>query len=68
MAKAPCGTWKVTDVPEDRVGEVTAEANLDGAKSVTSEKQPDGMYTVTAVYEDCPAGEPNAAEKSFSKP
>lgn len=67
MAKKPCGTWKVTDIPEDKVSSVAAGYKLHTPKpKVTKEKQADGKWTVTAVFEDCPPSEPNSKEKSFS--
>ena len=67
MAKQPCGTWKITDVPEDKVAEVMADFKLHRPKpTVTKEQQADGKWTVTAVFEDCPPGEPNETEQSHS--
>lgn len=65
MAKKPCGTWKTTNVPEDKVPEVMADYKLHRPKpTVTKEKQDDGKWTVTAVFEDCPEGEPKTTETS----
>ncbi len=66
MAKKPCGKWVVTDIPEDKVGRVMAGYRSQDPKSVTKEKQADGKWTVTAVFADCPAGQPNDKERSHS--
>lgn len=60
----PCGTWTITDIPEAAVGGVVADCNLDMPKSVTRTKQPNGKWTVTAVYPDCPPGQPNTSQRS----
>ncbi|HYD37381.1 MAG TPA: hypothetical protein VEA60_07195 [Allosphingosinicella sp.] len=60
----PCGTWTITDIPEAEVGAVIADCNLDSPSSVTRTKQPDGKWTVTAVYADCPPGQPNSSQRS----
>lgn len=61
----PCGTWKMTGVPEAEVERCKYGFEIDDAKSITAEKQDDGTYTVIAVFEDCPAGEPNETERAF---
>jgi hypothetical protein len=66
MATTPCGTWKITDVPADKVQQTMADFWLQDPKSVTKEEQANGMFTVTAVFEDCPEGEPNTTETSHS--
>ena len=42
-------TAQITDVPPDMVQQVMDDFRSEGA-SVTSEKQPDGNYTVTATW------------------
>jgi hypothetical protein len=65
MAKKPCGTWIVTDVPEAEVGATIADFKLQAPKSVESKKQADGKYTVTAIFKDCTSGNPKkVTEKS----
>jgi len=64
MAKKPCGTYIVKDIPESDVGKCMAGFNLQDPKSCTSKKQADGKWTVTAVFEDCPPGKPNVTEKT----
>lgn len=66
MAKKPCGTWIVTDIPEDRVGNVMAAYRSQDPLSVAKEEQPDGKWKVTAIFPDCPAGEANSRERSHS--
>lgn len=60
----PCGTWTITDIPEAGVGGVIADFNLDAPRSVTKSRQPDGKWTVTAVFDDCPPGQPDTTERS----
>jgi hypothetical protein len=60
----PCGTWKITDIPEAEVGTVMANFSLDAPKSVDRSQQPDGNWTVTAVFDDCPPGQPDSTERS----
>ena len=66
MAKKPCGTWTVTDIPEDRVGSVMAAYRAQDPLTVVRQDQPDGRWKVIAVSPDCPAGEPNHHERSHS--
>ncbi len=40
---------RITDVPPDMLQQVTDDFRSEGA-SVSSEKQPDGNYTVTATW------------------
>lgn len=60
----PCGTWKITDIPEAEVGGVMGNFALDGPKSIEKTPQPNGKWTVTAVFEDCPPGQPNSTHAS----
>ena len=62
----PCGTWKTTDIPEAQVPRVEFGYNAEGPISVTREQQADGKWTVTAVFEDCPPGQPNETEQTHS--
>lgn len=64
MAKTVCGTWTVTDIPEDKVGSVMAAYRAQDPLSLDKEEQSDGRWKVTAVFPDCPAGEPNSRERS----
>lgn len=66
MANKPCGTWIVTGIPEDRVGSVMAAYRSQDPSSVDKEAQPDGKWKVTAVFPDCPPGQPNRRERSHS--
>ena len=62
----PCGTWKTTDVPTSEVNRVIFNYNLDGPISVTKEPQGPDLWTVIAVFEDCPAGEENETVQSHN--
>lgn len=42
-------TVRLTDIPEDQVAEVK-QTHEDAGATVTVTKQPDGRYTVVAVY------------------
>jgi hypothetical protein len=50
----PQGTKILTDVPEDRLAQVVKTFEEEGAK-VTTAKQDNGKYTVTAVFPDATA-------------
>jgi hypothetical protein len=52
----PCGVWKITDVPADKVPNVIGDFNLDSPTKVEKDKQADGTWTVTATFPDCPPG------------
>lgn|GEM_PF-4815788 len=54
----PCGVWKVTDIPENKVGRVMAGYRISKPNSVIKEQQPDGLWTVTATFDPCPPGQP----------
>lgn len=60
----PCGKWTITKVPEDQLETVIADSKLDNPNSVESEKQPDGTYTVTIIYDPCP-GQRQRTNKVF---
>lgn len=62
----PCGTFRVRDVPDDQVDNVMADFRLDNPISVTKEDQGGGLWTVVAVFQDCPEGEDNLTETSHS--
>lgn len=49
----PCGVWKTTDIPEDKVNEVIVGYQLDDPKSVVPIQQADGKWTVTATFPPC---------------
>lgn len=49
----PCGVWKTTDIPENKVDGVVAGYQLDGPQSVVTTQQPDGNWTVTATFAPC---------------
>lgn len=49
----PCGVWKTTDIPENKVDGVVAGYQLDGPQSVVPTRQPDGNWTVTATFAPC---------------
>lgn len=51
-----CGTFTMTQVPANNVAGVVAryKANVPPPTSVTSTQQPDGTYTVVAVFPPCP--------------
>jgi len=54
----PCGTFVTSGLSETKAKTTKAlfEANQPPPKSVTSEKQADGTFTVTAVFPPCPEG------------
>jgi hypothetical protein len=64
----PTGTQTVTDVPPARVDQVVAGFKAQGADPVTKTKQPDGNYTVVAVFPDGatkpPGGKPGNNNKN----
>jgi hypothetical protein len=62
----PCGTWIVTDIPEDEVGNVMAAYRSQDPLLVVKQEQSDGKWSVTAVFRDCPPGQPNLHERSHS--
>jgi hypothetical protein len=66
MARTVCGTWIVTDIPEERVGSVMAAYRAQDPLSVEKQEQGDGRWTVTAVFPDCPPDQPNRRERSHS--
>jgi hypothetical protein len=49
----PCGVWKTTDIPEDKVNGVIAGYQLDNPQSVVPTKQADDKWTVTATFAPC---------------
>ena len=51
-----CGTFTVKGVPEAKAARTKRlfEANDPPPTSVTSKKEDDGTYTVTAVFPKCP--------------
>lgn len=52
-----CGVWKVTDIPENEVGGVVANFELDNPVKVEKSQQPAGKWTVTATFPPCPPGQ-----------
>ncbi len=58
----PCGVWKTTDVPKNRVDLVVAGYNLDAPTSVTKTEQADGNWTVTATFPPCQPPQPPRVE------
>jgi hypothetical protein len=62
----PCGVWKTTDIPADRVDAVVAGYQLDGPVSVTKAKQADGKWTVTATFPPCAPPKP-ATSQAFAE-
>ncbi|HYG47384.1 MAG TPA: hypothetical protein VD846_05510 [Allosphingosinicella sp.] len=62
----PCGTWIVTDIPPDEVGSVMAGYRAQDPLIVVKQDQLDGKWKVTAVFADCPPGEPNIRERRHS--
>lgn len=63
----PCGTWVVTDIPEDEVGGVMAGFRAQEPSLVGRRQQTDGLWTVTAVFPDCPPGQINIHERRHSE-
>ncbi len=45
-------TYKITDVPESELEEQINILKEDGASEVTSEKQDNDLFTITAIYPD----------------
>ena len=66
MAEKPCGTWVVTDIPADEVGNVMAAYRAQDPQLVVKQEQSDGRWTVTAVFPDCPPGQINVRQRSHS--
>lgn len=64
MAKKPCGTWTITDIPADKVAETMADFKVQKPKSLKKTEQDDGKWTVTAVFPDCTDGRPDSTERS----
>lgn len=52
----PCGTWIRRDVDDANRGFVIAAFRADGALTVTPVRQPDGNWTITAVFAPCRDG------------
>jgi hypothetical protein len=46
----PLGVFKITDIPEDKVGEVMSLYALDAPKKVEKAKQANGLFTVIATF------------------
>ena len=66
MANKPCGTWIVTDIPEDEVGRVMAGYRVQDPLTLVKQEQPDRRWKVIAVFPSCPPGEPDSREQSHS--
>lgn len=58
-----CGTFTTTDIPADQADAVEElyRAGTPAPTSVTRTQQPNGLYTITAVYPPCP---PNTSHAS----
>lgn len=62
----PCGTWVVTDVPDTNLGMVIALFKLDDARKISTMKESDGQWTVTAVFAPCGENEPQQTVTTFA--
>ena len=53
-----CGTFTQKGVPADQLQNAVLlwKASKPPPTSVTSKQDPDGTYTITAVFPDCPPG------------
>jgi hypothetical protein len=61
----PCGTFSITRVPENRVGAVKAEFELDSPNKVSAKQEADGTWTVTADFGRCADGSAPSQSKPF---
>jgi hypothetical protein len=53
----PCGVWRETKVPADKVDEVIAAFNLeDPNPTIKTIDNHDGTFDVVATFPDCPDG------------
>ena len=60
---------QLTDIPENEVEEVIENFKFSGATSVNKKRQPDGRYTIIAIFDDTPASSktaPSAVSSSAS--
>jgi hypothetical protein len=52
----PCGVWKLTAVPANKVNQVVAEFQLDEPNTIEKSENPDGTFDVVATFPPCPDG------------
>jgi hypothetical protein len=50
---SPCGVWKLTSVPADKVDEVVAGYQLQNPISVNKTANADGTFDVVATFPAC---------------
>ena len=62
----PCGVYKITAIPDDKLGQVEADAELDSPDKVIKEQADNGTWTVTLVFPPCPDNRDPLLQKSFS--
>jgi hypothetical protein len=55
----PCGVWKTTQVPADKLDEVVAGYQLDNPTSVQKVANDDGTFDVVATFPPCADGAGN---------
>jgi hypothetical protein len=61
----PCGVYKFTDVPDDKLDELIAEIDLDPPLKIDQQKAANGTWTVTATYPPCPPGQPQSTTQQY---
>ena len=52
----PCGVWTEKAVPANKVAEVVAAFNADGATGIQKKPNPDGSVDVVATFPPCADG------------
>jgi len=52
----PCGVWKQTAVPANKVDEVVAGFQLDSPTKIDKVDNHDGTFDVVATFPPCPVG------------
>jgi hypothetical protein len=63
----PCGVFKITQIPTEKVNEVKATYALDTPVPTLGQQQDgDGTWTVTATYPACPDGTNPTTTKVYS--
>jgi hypothetical protein len=63
---SPCGVWNYHDVSEANLAVLVAGEYSQGAVNVTTTKQPNGLYSVTATFPPCGAEADKPSTREFS--
>lgn len=61
----PCGVYTISGIPDNKIGEVEAEADLDTPDKISKERQPDGSWTLTMVFPPCEGGSDPLQKKTL---